>query len=225
MKIIQPGFEILVGKTGSEILKSIERAGRTCYKSEDEITGVSSERFVEMLIKRGHHSVLEHECISVKFICDRGVSHELVRHRLAAFSQESTRYCNYSKEKFGKQITFIDPFFWPHNSKGIKQGLRATWYHHMNAIEKSYMAMIALGATPQQARSILPNSLKTEIVITANIREWRHIFSLRTSKAAHPQMRQIMCPLLKQVRLWYPVIFDDVGIALDVSEFQWNKDD
>lgn len=218
MKIIKQSYEILSKIDGKEMLKNIERAGRTCYKSEDNITEESSEKFIKMLIERGHESVLEHEKISILFVCDRGVSHELVRHRIASFSQESTRYCNYSKDKFDNQLTFIIPC-WVNVEVGIYHSAETPknlnsnamrWFHSMQDDEITYNDLIAEGWQPQQARSILPNSLKTEIVVTANIREWRTIFKQRTAKAAHPQMRELMCPLLDELKTIVPIVFDDI---------------
>lgn len=204
-----------------KILTNIEKAGRTCYKSENRITAESAEKFVANLIKSGHESVIEHESISVKFICDRGVSHELVRHRLASFSQESTRYCNYSKDKFDNQLTFIIPCWldiqngFETTTEDIRQmrGLNPLYwqfYWSLAIAETSYIELLKGEWTPQQARSVLPNSLKTEIVVTANLREWRTIFKQRTSNAAHPQMRELMCPLLEELKQKLPVIFNDI---------------
>ena len=205
MKIISPSHEILDLPDGKSLLKRIELAGRTCYKSEDKITKDSAKGFVKRILASGHHSVIEHINISVHFICDRGVTHELVRHRLASYSQESTRYANYSKTKFGKEITVIKPLFWPEDSSEYKE-----WLKGVGGSEKSYMKLIQLGARPEQARAVLPHSLKTEIVMTCNIREWRHVFTLRLSKAAHPQIREILWPLLKEFYEKIPVIFDDI---------------
>jgi thymidylate synthase (FAD) len=188
------------------ILKQIELAGRTAYKSEDKITEDSSKDFVGMILKRGHLSVIEHQSVTVRIICDRGVSHEIVRHRLAAYTQESTRYCNYSKGKFGNEITVIEPVFWDKDDEKYK-----VWRSAMKHSEICYNRLIELGATPQEARSVLPNSLKTEIVITMNLREWRHFFTMRTSQAAHPQMREIAVPLLSEFKRRIPIIFDDLG--------------
>lgn len=208
MKIIKPYYEILSKVDGKELLKNIERAGRTCYKSEDKITDESAEKFIRMLVERGHESVLEHEKISVLFVCDRGVSHEIVRHRLASFSQESTRYCNYSTSKFLDGMTFILPCWIPEDDKN--EEYRA-WLARMSYAESSYGTLMQkFQWTPQQARCILPNSLKTEIVVTANIREWRTIFKQRTAKAAHPQMRELMCPLLDELKNIIPVVFSDI---------------
>ena len=206
MKIISPSHEILFLPNGMEILKGLEAAGRTCYKSEDKITDGSARSFVNGILKSGHHSVIEHFSISVRFICDRGVTHELVRHRLASYSQESTRYANYSKEKFGREITVIKPLFWPEDSPQYTR-----WVKSMEAAEAAYLDLIDLGARPEQARSVLPNSLKTEIVMTCNLREWRHVFSLRCAPAAHPQIRELLLPLLKELAEEIPVIFDDLA--------------
>lgn len=205
MKIIEPGFEIVDLLDGNEMLKRIERAGRVCYKSEAGITNDSAIRFVKNIIRNGHESVIEHEKITVKIICDRGVSHEIVRHRIASYSQESTRYCNYYAEKFGNELTFIKPYFWNKDFAKYK-----IWENTMLYIEKAYMELIEAGAKPQEARSILPNSLKTEIIVTMNLREWRHFFKLRADNAAHPQMRQIALPLLKEFQNEIPVIFDNL---------------
>ena len=205
MKIIKADIEILSPIDGQEILKRIEQAGRVCYKSEDKITDGSAERFVANILKRGHEAVLEHQSITVKFICDRGVSHEIVRHRLAAYCQESTRYCNYSKDGFGNEITVVEPCFLEHDTPQW-----AAWESAMKNAEFSYFRMLELGCTPQEARSVLSNSLKTEVVMTANLREWRHFFQLRTAKAAHPQMRELTRPLLCTMQELVPVVFDDI---------------
>ena len=205
MKVISPSHEILYMPDGNSILKHIELAGRTCYKSEDCITLDSAKGFVRRLLSSGHHSVIEHANITVRFICDRGVTHELVRHRLASYSQESTRYVNYSNGKFGSEITVIKPIFWSECSTEYSE-----WLSAMQQAEESYLSLIQLGATPEQARSVLPNSLKTEIVMTCNIREWRHVLNLRCSETAHPQMRELMLPLLNDLHKKLPVFFDDI---------------
>ena len=205
MNIIEPGFEVLDDLDGRRMLRKIEAAGRICYKSEENITDGSAEIFVRSILKNGHESVIEHEKISVRVVCDRGVSHEIVRHRIASYSQESTRYCNYSKEKFGRELTFIKPVFWEEDSKEYQ-----LWKNLMKKTEASYNELIEMGAAPQEARSILPNSLKTEIVITMNLREWRHFFRLRTSKKAHPQMRQISRMILEYFKENIPAVFDDI---------------
>lgn len=223
MKLIKPSYQILTDIQPDQILTRIERAGRTCYKSEDKITTESAEKFVASLIKSGHESVIEHESFSVKFVCDRGVSHELVRHRLASFSQESTRYCNYSKDKFDNQLTFIIPCWFTSDyntsmnfcngyyDNGLPPRDEIIWLNSMQLVEGQYNKLIRdFDWTPQQARSILPNSLKTEVVVTANLREWRLILKQRTSHAAHPQMWELMLPLLEELKQKLPVIFNDI---------------
>ncbi|MCX5909645.1 MAG: FAD-dependent thymidylate synthase [Deltaproteobacteria bacterium] len=205
MKIVVPSFQILYMPERSSIVSMIELIGRTCYKSADKMTPDSSGDFVRRLIQSGHHSVLEHVSITVHFVCDRGVSHELVRHRLASYSQESTRYVNYTKEKFGRGLTVIRPFFWPENSPPYQE-----WQRAMEQAERSYLQLIQLGARPEEARSVLPTSVKTEIVMSCNVREWRHVFDLRCGKASHPQMREIMLPLLDEFHEKIPVLFDDL---------------
>lgn len=205
MRIIKPSFEILDDINGEELLEKIEKIGRVCYKSESKIAQDSAKKFISNIIKSGHESVIEHEKISVRIICDRGVSHEIVRHRIASYSQESTRYCNYSDEKFGKELTLIKPVFWKDNSEEYK-----CWLETMQKIEDAYNYLIEMGAKPQEARSILPNSLKTEIIVTMNLREWRHFFQLRTSMRAHPQMREIACAILDEFKQRIPVFFDDI---------------
>lgn len=204
MKIIQPSVEIM--SATPFLTKNIEAAIRTCYKSEDRIEEGSDIKIIEAIKSNNHESCLEHGAITVRFICDRGVTHELVRHRIAAYSQESTRYCNYSKDKFDNQLTFIEPFFF----LGKKHEYNS-WENMCSSSEASYFNLLRLGATPQEARSVLPNSLKTEIVMTANPREWRHVFTMRTSNAAHPQIRQVMCPLLAEFKKQWNVLFNDVG--------------
>ena len=206
MKIIKPSARIVSSVDGDAILKRIEEYGRVCYKSEDRITEDSAKRFVENLIKRGHESVLEHVSVTVKFVCDRGVSHEIVRHRLASYSQESTRFCNYSKDDFGSEITVIEPCFLVPGTAGYDM-----WYRACLVAEQMYFKMLNWGCSPQEARAVLPNSLKTELVMTANIREWRHFLKLRTSPAAHPQMREVAGLLLKESKAKIPVVFDDIG--------------
>jgi len=213
MILVNPSFKIEAIMMADAPLQLLEKAGRVCYKSEKKITKNSAKKFVEMLNKRGHHSVLEHSAMTVRFICDRGVSHELVRHRLCAFSQESTRYCNY---KGG--VTFvippwcanIEPGEYPISYSSNEPKDQQTWVLAMQEAEDNYLYLLHIGWKPQQARTVLPNSLKTEIIVTANFREWQHIFRLRCSKAAHPQMREIMSPLLSKCKKTIPVIFKDI---------------
>lgn len=216
MQLIKPSFTIEDTIDGIAILKKIEKAGRTCYKSEVSITEESACEFVAKIIKNGHHSVLEHEKVSVRVVCDRGVSHEIVRHRIASYSQESTRYCNYSTDKFNNEITFILPCWIDSITPGYYHDLREQastvnyWFNHMLWSERTYMYMIKNGWSSQEARSILTNSLKTEIVMTMNLREWRHFFTLRTAPAAHPQMREIAQPMLDDFKRLIPIVFEDI---------------
>lgn len=209
MKIIKPSVEIMDEINGMAILRKIERCGRVCYKSEDKITDDSCVRFVKNLIERGHESVLEHVSITVKFICDRGVSHEIVRHRIASYSQESTRYCNYG----GDGITVIEPYYLDEDNN-----VNHAWELSCVAAESAYNILLARGCTPQEARAVLPNSLKTELIMTANLREWRHFLKLRCSKDAHPQMREVANMLLKQFKNAIPIIFDDIEAAAAVQD-------
>lgn len=205
MKIINASIELIDAPEYTDVLRLIEMAGRTCYKSPLSETDEQREEFVRRAIKRGHESIIEHAKVTIKIICDRGVSHELVRHRLASYTQESTRYCNYNSERFENELTFIKPCFAQDNSVFM-----ATWKHTMNEIEATYMMLIQCGIKPEEARLILPNSLKTEIVVTMNFREWRHFLKLRTDAAAHPQMREIANMILTEFRQRYPVFVEDI---------------
>ncbi len=219
MLLVKPSFTILTPINADDILKRIEAAGRTCYKSEDRITGDSAKTFRKAILGRNHVSVIEHESVSVRIVCDRGVTHEIVRHRLASYSQESSRYVNYEK----KGAAFVIPPWvnlLPGEPKDVDETIVALagvgdkagslWLLTMKNAEATYNDLLTLGWKPEQARSVLPNSLKTEIVMTANLREWRHFFDLRTAKAAHPQMREIAVPLLKEFKRLIPIIFDDI---------------
>lgn len=218
MRVVEAGYEILteISDGGIKELQHIEKIGRVCYKSEDKITedGESAKKFVKMLIDRGHEAMIEHSSLAVKFIVDRGVSHELVRHRIASFAQESTRYCNYAKDKFGNEVTFIKPFFFDEPS--TQYGL---WKRAMEEAECNYLHLLESGASPQEARSVLPNSTKTEITITANYREWRNFFKLRAAESAHPQMREVTVPLLIELSNKLPVIFEDLAY-----KYFWKKE-
>ena len=217
MKIVSPSFEVLTPIDGTEILKTLEEVGRTCYKSEDKITDDSCIGFVNRIIKSGHEAVIEHYNVTVRLTNDRGVSHEEVRHRIASYAQESTRYCNYNKDKFGSEITYIDIKGGMELDPKVSQlsaeafvAIYDEWVQACLDAENHYNKMIELGATPQIARSVLNNSTKTEICITMNLREWRHFFRLRTSPAAHPQMREIAIKLLMAFKMMIPVVFDDI---------------
>lgn len=208
MKIIPASVELVTPVNGRVIMERLEYCGRVCYKSEDKIAEGTAEKFLRNIIKRGHEAVLEHCSITVKFICDRGVSHEIVRHRMASYCQESTRYCNYAKDGFGNEITVIAPCYFIPDSIGWQE-----WENDCKRAERSYFNLLAYGYTPQEARAVLPNSLKTEVVMTANIREWRHFLKLRTAPAAHPQMREVAIMLLEKLKERVPVLFEDIEVA------------
>lgn len=209
MKIVDFGYEILTpfSDGGIKELQLIEKVARTCYKSEDKITedGESAKRFVRMLVERGHEAPIEFSFAAVKIVCDRGVSHEIVRHRLFSYAQESTRYCNYSKDGFGNEISVIKPSV-------LEEGTAAyaAWENGCKQAEASYFVMLNAGETPQIARDVLPTSLKTEINVGGNYREWRHFFKLRCARDAHPQIREIANALLREFQAGIPIIFDDI---------------
>lgn len=200
MKVIKPSVTILTEATQDDLLKSIEVAARTCYKSEDKIEEGSAERMVKALINRNHGAMLEHASIAVRVICDRGISHELVRHRLAAYAQESSRYCSYENG-----IVVIMPCYLERGTSTFN-----TWREACIAAEGAYRKMIIEGCKPEEARAVLPTSVKTEVVVTANVREWRHVIALRGSRAAHPQMRQLMRLVREKFVERYPVLFGDL---------------
>ena len=243
MKIVKASYEIVRPDPidGIAELKHLERCARTAYKSEDKITddGESAKRMIKRLIESGHESTLEHGGMTVKFIVDRGVSHEMVRHRIASFTQESTRYCNYSQDKFGNEITVIEPIDFYEVSEDFKNIVKSFWdkfaydatesfteinFYSSEGLERAwenwftcclnseicYFNILHEGVSPQIARSVLPNSLKTEIEVTANWREWRHILDLRSDISAHPQFREVAKPLLKEMHEKIPVLFDDI---------------
>lgn len=219
MNIIKPNVDIMTPIDGDFILKHLEACGRTCYKSEDKTTDTSAEKFISNILKREHEAVIEHYAITVRFTCDRGVTHEIVRHRLASYSQESTRYCNYSQDKFDNNVTYIDleggieldPVCSKLDADTI-DAILTEWYTACVDAERHYFNMLKLGAPPQIARSVLNNSTKTELVMTANIREWRHFFKLRCDRAAHPQMREVAIMLLNQFKEKIPILFDDIEV-------------
>jgi len=214
MKIVEPSYKILTKKSEMNMYKELEKIARICYKSEDHIKddGSSAMSLIRALVRDGHYPMLDHAHLSVRFVVDRGVSHELVRHRLAAFAQESTRYCNYLKGKFGSEITVVKPYFFEDCAR------YDIWKDACLSAEKAYMDLLKTGAKPEEARTVLPNSLKTEIVVTADITEWRHILSQRTSEKAHPQMREIMIPLLKELSDKYPLFFADIQYQVHAQE-------
>lgn len=206
MKIIKPSVEILTPIDKDFVYKHLESCGRVCYKSEDKTTETSAEDFLRRVIKRNHGAVLEHFSVTVKFICDRGITHEIVRHRIASFCQESTRYCRYDSGKFGNEITVIEPCYLTPGTEAYDY-----WKAACEACEDYYLRMSEAGCSPQEARAVLPTSVKTELVMTANIREWRHFFQLRTSPAAHPQMIEVAKLLLEKFKEALPVLFEDIN--------------
>ena len=219
MRILKPQH-VIIGKDqieGHKILKHIEKIARTCYKSEDLINDESAEKMIKKLIKMNHLAMIEHASVSVLFTCDRGVTHEIVRHRVASYAQESTRYVNYSKDKFGNEIGYIDIAGGIALDTKMKDlpvetidAIISEWHQACIDAEKHYMKMLELGATPQIARSVLNNSTKTDINVTMNLREWRHFFELRCDTPAHPQMRELVIPLLKEMSEVIPIVFDDL---------------
>ena len=206
MKIIDQDVEFINEPDWDLLLKHLETCGRICYKSEQKIVANSANRFIKKIISLGHESVLEHAGFTVKFTCDRGISHQIVRHRIASYSQESTRYCNYINEKFGGEICVIKPFFFDETSENYK-----IWYEACLQSEKNYFNLIKNGAKSEEARLVLPNSLKTDLVMTANMREWRHFLKLRTSQKAHPQIRQLSIGLLNKLLERANILFADIS--------------
>ncbi len=210
MIIVEPSFTILFPSTREQALDSLRRvelAGRVCYKSEDRATPDSYTRFIPMLMQRGHWSVIEHAVMTAHLVTNRGVTHELVRHRIASYSQESTRYCNYNHGKFGGEITVVAP------SELEGEDLE-TWRNAIVAAETAYQELARRGVSPQIARGVLPNDLKAEIVVTANLREWHQMFSMRCAPNAHPHMRHVMRMGLAQAADWFAPVFDDLRALL-----------
>lgn len=207
MRIIEPSVEILTPLDAETVYKHLEQCGRVCYKSEDKTAPGSAEKFLKRIVMSGHESVLEHFSVTFKVICDRSVSHQIVRHRIASYSQESQRYCNYTKDGFQNEITVVRPAFASPGS-----GKYNAWYASCDTAEQAYFYLINEGCTPQEARAVLPNCTKTEIVCTMNIRELRHFLKLRTSKAADPAIRMVAKMLLSKTKMLIPVLFDDIEV-------------
>lgn len=214
MKIIEPSYTILRpcaldAVARKDALHAIADAARTCYKS----TGTDDATLVMQLVRSGHEAMLEHYGLTVRFVVDRGVSHEIVRHRMASYAQESTRYCNYCKDKFGGEISVICPDAFKPGSEA-----RRTWKTICMLSEDVYLEMVYNGTPPELARSVLPHALATELVMTANFREWRHFLALRavgTTGKPHPQIRQVAAPLLRELAAWLPEVFGDLLEAMD----------
>ena len=206
MRIVNPSVEILTPLDADKVYKHLEQCGRVCYKSEDKTAPGSAEKFLKRIVLSGHESVLEHFSVTFKIVCDRSVSHQIVRHRIASYSQESQRYCNYRKDSFDNEIAVVCPI-------GFIPGTMyyAAWEKACRTAEDAYMYLIAEGVAPQVARSVLPNCTKTEIVCTMNIRELRHFLKLRTSNAADPAIREVAGMLLSKTKEKLPALFDDIG--------------
>ncbi len=216
MKIVDPWIEV-EKIDGINIMKKIERACRTCYRSEGNISEDSYKNLLKNCINRGHESVLEHEKVTIRMYCDIGVYKDLTRHRFASFSIESTRYCSYDKDKYGNEIKCINPSYI--EDKEIYE----EWKKSMEEIEKRYMKMKELGASTDMCRLILPHSTAAEVTMTADIREWKHILSLRTSNKAHPAIRQLLIPLLKYFQKEMPEIFESVEYDKEFDEKKYAK--
>ena len=208
MRIVPASFEVLTKIDGEEMLRGLEEVARTCYQSEGNICEGSAAVLIQKLLDHDppHDAMIEFDDIKVRFIVDRGITHEMVRHRIASFAQESTRWCNYLKGRFGGEITVIDLKEHCKTERGYR-----IWLEHQEACEAAYTAMLGAGETPQIARSCLSNSTKAMIVMKTNLRSWRNFFRLRAAKPAHPQMREVACPLLVELRKAIPIVFDDVG--------------
>ena len=217
MQIVDPYIQV-EKVDGLKIMKNIERACRTCYRSEGKISEESYKTLLNNCITRGHESVLEHEKITIRMFCDIVVYKDLTRHRIASFSIESTRYCNYGKDKFNNEIKFIKPC----NMEGGTE-LYTKWENTCKEIEKNYIEMSKLGALPDQLRMILPHSTAAEVTMTANIREWKHILNLRASSHTHPSIRQLMIPLLLHFKEIMPEIFEDVPYDTEFPKEKYAK--
>ena len=231
MKIVEPWIEV-ENFEGKKIMKNIERACRTCYRSENLIDEESYKRLLRNCLNRGHESILEHEKITIRMRCDIGVYKDLTRHRFGSFSIESTRYCNYNKDKFGNEIKFIEPIFYENRHpdeyddiKDVRNALKTEyWVTCMENIEASYMQMNQIqGITPDELRMLLPHSTAAEVTMTANIREWRHILSLRCAKMTHPAIRQLLIPLLLYFKQEMPELFDNIDYDTDFPKEKYAK--
>ena len=216
MIVVEPEIQV-ENYDGIRIMKNIERACRTCYRSEGLITEDSYKKLLKNCINRGHESILEHEKITIRMTCDIGVYKDLTRHRFGSFSIESTRYCNYGKDKFDNEIKFIKPC---NIEPGYIYGL---WANEMQNIEHTYIHMVEAGCTPDQMRMILPHSTAAEVTMTVNIREWRHILELRCSKAAHPAIRQLLIPLLLKFKEDMPELFNAIDYDIDFPKEKYAK--
>lgn len=221
VRIIEPSVEIISEIDGSKILKHIELCARNCYKSEGLITedDTSARKMIQKLLELDHTAMIEHYNITFRLICDVGVYKDLTRHRHCSYAIESTRYCNYSKDKYDNNIKIIRPV-----NMENKEGnpIYEEWYQAMVDMEKHYMKMAELGCKPDQLRMLLPHSTAASVICTCNMRELRHIFNLRCAKAAHPSVRQVILMLLEEVHNKIPVLFDDIfdKYKADIEEFK-----
>jgi len=216
MRIVEPWIKV-EKIDGINIMKKLERACRTCYRTEGSVTEDSYKKLLTNCITRGHESVLEHEKVTVRIYCDVGSYKDLTRHRFASFSVESTRYCSYDKDKYGNELTFMNPSYIEDKEK------YETWKNTMAEIEKGYMKMKELGATTDMCRNLLPHSAAGEYTMTANIREWKHILSLRANNHVHPAIRQVMIPLLKYFQKEMPEIFGDIKYDTEFNPKHYAK--
>ncbi len=217
MRIVEPWIKV-EKIDGKKIMKRIERACRTCYRSEGNVTEDSYKKLLANCITRGHESVLEHEKVTVRIYSDVGSYKDLTRHRFASFSVESTRYCSYDKDKYGNEIAFMNPAGYMEDKE-----LYEIWKETMQEVEKRYIKMKELGASTDMCRELLPHATAGEYTMTANIREWKHILSLRTTKHVHPAIRQVLIPLLKYFQEEMPEIFSDVEYDRDFKEESYAK--
>lgn len=231
MKLIDPIIEV-ENYNPIKIMRNLERACRTCYRSEGLITDSSYKTLLTNCINRGHESILEHEKVTIRMICDIGVYKDLTRHRIASFSIESTRYCNYSKDKFDNSIKFIEPIFY--DSSWVESNYEGStmtesqiksmyWYRCMEDIEEHYINMANNGAKPDELRMLLPHSTAAQVTMTANIREWKHILSLRCSNRTHPAIQQLLIPLLLKFKEDMPEIFNTVEYNIDFPKEKYAK--
>lgn len=206
MRVVEPGFEVMFREDRLSALKKIEAIGRVCYKSEDKITDESCVKFVQMLMQRRHYAMLEHVNVTVKWIVTRGVSHAIVRHRVGAFAQESTIYCDYSKGKFGKEIAVIDTF----DGADPDSVVQHHWHLAVSEAEYAYLRLREQGVSPGLARDVLPTCLKTELVTTFNLREWRHVFEMRADPVDQALTYRVTSMILKDFQEWLPEVFGDI---------------
>lgn len=211
VKIIEPKVEV-EKFNGIDIMKKLERACRTCYRSEDVIGDETYKILLKNCINRGHESVLEHEKISIRLITEIGAYKDFTRHRLSSFSIESTRFCSYDKNKFNNEIKVINPKYI------IDPMIYDIWLKSCKTMEENYMLMKKLGANNDICREILNHSVAAEVVMSCNIREWRHILSLRCSKMVHPSLKVIFIPLLLLFKQEMPELFDDIDYDKDFNK-------